>query len=130
MMATLPDSQITVGPRSAPVPDPAHGARDLAHAFDRAHHDRGCDERRDVASSADDVRALREAVRAFVEAERADGSAPEYVLAMIKRATRPCLFDGADEARGDRLQTLILREFLASYYDVEAPSAPEPTVRE
>jgi hypothetical protein len=132
MIGSLPTSQTAVGTR--PASDPTSGTSGLAHAFDRAHHNTGCGERRhagaSATASADNVSELAGAVRDFVTAGRADGSPPERILATIKRVTRPCLFDGADEARGDRLQTLILREFLTSYYDVEAAATPVPTASE
>ncbi len=110
---------------------PASGTKELAHAFDRAHHNLACAGVRSAASfvdpSSDVVSGLTGAVRAFVVAGRAEGSPPERILATIKRVTRPCLFEGADEVRGDRLQALILREFLASYYDVAPYVTPELT---
>jgi hypothetical protein len=50
------------------------------------------------------------------------------VLARIKSVLPPSFVPGADEARGDRLQALILREFLASYYGAMtlAPPAARP----
>ena len=118
-----------------PAPEPASGTSELARAFDRAHHHTGCTDRlqRDfsrVEPSTDGASQLADAVRAFVAAGRADGSPPERVLATIKRVTYPCLFDGADEVRGDRLQALVLREFLTAYYDVGAAATLEPTAPE
>jgi hypothetical protein len=110
---------------------PASGTTELAHAFDRAHHNLGCTGRQhadsfvDLSSAA--VTELTEAVRAFVSARRADGSPPERILATIKSVTRPCLVEGVDEVRGDRLQAIVLHEFLASYYDVATPVMPEPS---
>jgi hypothetical protein len=117
------------------LPAPAPGTSELAHAFDRAHHHPGCTDGLQSHSSSpepstDGISRLAGAVRDFVAAGRADGSPPERILAAIKRVTRPCLFDGADAVRGDRLQALVLREFLASYYDVGAVAIPEPTALE
>ena len=109
---------------------PASGTTDLAHAFDRAHHNLGCNGREHADSFVDRssaaVTGLTDAVRAFVSARRADGSPPERILATIKSVTRPCLFEGVDEVRGDRLQAIVLHEFLTSYYDIAAPVMPEP----
>jgi len=114
--------------------DPASGMMELAHAFDRACHNLGCTGRLDAGSFVDPltdaVGELAGAVRAFVSARRAEGSPPERILATIKGVTRPCQFDGADEVRGDRLQTLILREFLTSYYDAATIATPALTARE
>jgi hypothetical protein len=110
------------------------GTSELARTFDRALHGTGRTERppEDASPdpSIDSISELTGAVRDFVAAKRAAGSPPERVLATIKRVTLPCLFDGADEARGDRLQALILREFLSSYYDVPSSHAPVLVVPE
>jgi hypothetical protein len=121
--------------RTPAAPEPASGTSELARAFDRAHHHTGCTDwlQRDsswVEPSTDGVSRLTEAVRAFVAVGRADGSPPERLLATIKRVTRPCLFDGADAVRGDRLQALVLREFLTAYYDVGAAATLEPAAPE
>jgi hypothetical protein len=68
---------------------------------------------------------LVHAVHAFVRAWRADRVPPERVLAAIKGVTRSCTFPCIDPSRADRLQALVLREFLVSYYDIAAP-APLP----
>ena len=128
MIGSLPNQPNATRPRPA---DPAAGTSELAHAFDRAHHHTGGADWLHTGPSAEPstegVSELAGAVRDFVAAERAEGSPPERVLATIKRVTRPCLFDGADEVRGDRLQALILREFLTSYYDAGSAATPEPT---
>lgn len=103
------------GPR--PASDPVAGTIELAHAFVRAQQETGGIERSGV-SSTDGWAELSGAVRVFVVAQRADGSPPERILAVIKSVTRRCFDDDVDEVHGDRLQTLILREFLTSYYDV------------
>ena len=132
MDGSLSTAQIEAGVPHAP--EPASGTMELAHAFDRAHHNLGCTGRRNADSladaSSDAVTALTAAVRTFVSARRADGSPPERILATIKGVTHPCLFDGADEVRGDRLQAIILREFLTSYYDVRPCDAARLTVGE
>ena len=131
-IGSLADQPTTA--RTASASDPASGTSELAHAFDRAHRYMGCTDWRhtdsSVEPSTDGASQLVGAVRDFVAAGRADGSPPERILAAIKRVTRPCLFDGADAVRGDRLQALVLREFLASYYDVGAVAIPEPTALE
>ena len=128
MTGSLPDIEIAATVR--PASNSTSGTGELAHAFDRAHHETGCIDRLHadprLNQSPDGVSELAGAVRDFVAAGRADGSPPERILATIKHVTRPCLFDGADEVRGDRLQALILREFLTSYYDVSAAAVPEP----
>ena len=110
------------------------GTSELARTFDRAHHGMGLTawlpEDASPDPSIDCISELTGAVRDFVAARRAAGSPPERILATIKRVTVPCLFDGADEARGDRLQVLILREFLSSYYDAPSSHAPVPVVPE
>ena len=110
------------------------GTNELARTFDRALHGTGRTERlpEDTApdSSIDGISELAGAVRDFVAAKRAAGSPPERILATIKRVTLPCLYDGADEARGDRLQVLMLREFLSSYYDAPSSHAPALVVPE
>jgi hypothetical protein len=99
---------------------------ELARAFDTAQRDVTCTQLNATAEpSTDDCAELAGAVRAFVVARRADGSPPERVLAVIKSVTSPYFVDGVDEVHGDRLQALILREFLTSFYDV-APIAPAP----
>ena len=132
MTGSHPDIAIAAGAR--PASHPACGTGELAHAFDRAHHNAGRIDRLHSDSpmrpSPDGVSELVEAVRDFVTARRADGSPPERILATIKRVTRPCLFDGADEVRGDRLQALILREFLTSYYDGGSTAVLEPAAHE
>lgn len=129
MIGSLSTPQIEAGARHAS--DPASAMTELAHAFDRAHHNLGCTGGRNAGSSVDPasdvVSELTGAVRAFVAARRADGSPPERILATIKGVTRPCLFDGADEVRGDRLQAIILREFLTSFYDVAPYDDARPT---
>lgn len=112
-------------PSAGPFPasEPTTETSELARAFEKAQHDTDCIEsgtRPD--SQADDCAELTGAVRAFAAAGRADGSPPERVLAGIKSVTRPCFVDGIDEVHGDRLQTLILREFLTTYYDAAAPA--------
>ena len=133
MTGSLPRIEIAASVR--PGSHPASGTGALAHAFDRALHDTGCvddglqaDSR--MNPSPDGVSELAGAVRDFVAAGRADESPPERILATIKRVTRPCIFDGADEVRGDRLQALIMSEFLASYYDVAPAAVPDPTAHE
>ena len=132
MIGSLATAQSEAGARHAQ--HPASGTMELAHAFDRAHHNLGCAGGRDAASfvdpSSDVVSELTGAVHAFVSARRADGSPPERILATIKGVTRPCLFDGADEVRGDRLQTLILQEFLTSYYGAATIATPVLTAPE
>ncbi len=59
---------------------PASETMELAHAFDRAHHNQDCTGKRRADSfvdpSSDEMTALSVAVRAFVSARRADGSPP------------------------------------------------------
>jgi hypothetical protein len=102
---------------------------ELAQAFDRAQQDSGCSERSSVLET-DGCAELAGAVRAFVVTGRAEGSPPERVLAVIKSVTRPYFADGVDEVHGDRLQSLILREFIASYYDVTMPAHRAPQASE
>lgn len=126
--------EIAIADSARAASHPVSGTDELAHAFDCAHHYTGRMDRLHSDSrmnpSPDVVSELAEAVRDFVTARRADGSPPERILATIKRVTRPSLFDGADEVRGDRLQALILQEFLTSYYDVGTTALPGPAVPE
>jgi hypothetical protein len=111
------------GAGNGPASEPATGTSELARAFENAQHDTDCIESRTGAdSAAADCAELTGAVRAFAAAGRADGSPPERVLASIKSVTRPYFVRGIDEVHGDRLQTLILREFLTTYYDAAAPA--------
>jgi hypothetical protein len=117
------------GPR--PPSEPTAESTGLASAFDGALHDGACREPHVAPLAAtDDCSELRGAIHAFVAAERADGAPPERVLADLKRATRPTYIEGGDELHGERLQTLILREFLASYYDVAVTAEPAPEIPE
>ena len=111
-----------------PASDPSTRMNELAQAFDRAQQETGCIERSDVSTGG--CAELAGAVRALVVAGRADGSPPERVLAVIKSVTRPYFVDGVDEVHGDRLQTLILHEFIASYYDLTLPALRVPQVSE
>lgn len=110
------------GARPFPASEPTTETSELARAFENAQHDTDCIESgTDADSQTDDCAELTGAVRAFAAAGRADGSPPERVLASIKSVTRPYVVDGIDEVHGDRLQALILREFLTTYYDAVAP---------
>lgn len=116
-----PNQRPVVAPQSAS--EQTTEMSELARAFDSAQHDSDCIESWTAADSwTDGCAELTDAVRAFVVAGRADGSPPERVLANIKSVTRAYFFHGVDEVHGDRLQTLILREFLATYYDAVAPA--------
>ena len=96
---------------------------ELARAFENAQRDTDCmGSGPATGASPDDCAELTGAVRAVAVAGRADGSPPERVLASIKSVTRPYFADGVDEVHGDRLQALILREFLRTYYDTAAPA--------
>ncbi|HEU4720368.1 MAG TPA: hypothetical protein VFS59_03325 [Gemmatimonadaceae bacterium] len=121
-----PNLAPVVGPH--PASDPITRMSELAHAFDRAQQETGCIERSDASTGG--CAELAGAVRALVVAGRADGSPPERVLAVIKSATRPYFVDGVDEVHGDRLQTLILRQFIASYYDLTLPDLRMPRASE
>src|SRR5688500_15614149 len=119
------------GARPFPASEPTTETSELARAFENAQHDTDCIESGTGADSQiDDCAELTGAVRAFAAAGRADGSPPERVLASIKSVTRPYFVDGIDEVHGDRLQALILREFLTTYYDAtaSAEAAVQPPV--
>ena len=104
---------------------------ELASAFHSAQHAGACREPHvEPHPASDDCSELRDAIHAFVAAERAGGAPPERVLADIKRATRPAYVEGGDGLHGDRLQTLVMREFLASYYDAAGSVEPAPENRE
>lgn len=109
--------------------DPITRTSALAQAFDRAQQESGCLERSQT-STTEWCAELADAVRAFVVAGRAHGSPPERVLAVIKTVTRPYFSDSIDEVHGDRLQSLILREFIASYYDLTMPAQRMPQAPE
>jgi hypothetical protein len=105
-------------------PDPTGSrseATGLALAFDGAQRASTRTEWMAARSSTDPFPELVCAVRAFVRASRADGVAPERVLAAMKGVTRSCGFVSVDGSRADRLQDLVLREFLVTYYDIAAP---------
>lgn len=105
-------------------PDPTDSqgeATGLARAFDGAQRASTRTEWAAVRASSDPFPELGCAVRAFVRARRADGFPPERVLAAMKDVTRSCTFVCIDGSRADRLQDLVLREFLVTYYDIAAP---------
>ena len=99
----------------------------LAVAFDDAQRAPIRTEWMAARDSTDPFPALVRAVHAFVRGCRADRLPPERVLAALKGVTRSCRFAGVDGSRVDRLQALVLREFLVTYYDIAAPGllAPE-----
>jgi hypothetical protein len=108
------------------VPSPRNATAEeaeLARAYDRARRQAGGFDRLAVDRVPDSVHALAEAVRAFVLAGRADGSPPERVFATIKSVLRPSGSPTLDERHGERLQAVVMREFLASYYDAPASVA-------
>jgi hypothetical protein len=106
-------------PGGEPGPTGSQGeATGLARAFDGAQR---ATEWAAARASTDPFPELGCAVRAFVRARRADGFPPERVLAAMKGVTRSCTFVTADGARADRLQGLLLREFLIAYYDIAPP---------
>ena len=122
----LHDPSIESGPPadSGGEPDPTGSqgeATGLARAFDGAQRASTRTEWAAARASTDPFPELGCAVRAFVRARRADGFPPERVLAAMKGVTRSCTFVTADGARADRLQGLLLREFLIAYYDIAAP---------
>jgi hypothetical protein len=100
---------------------------ELTSAFHSAQHDGACREPQvALLPSSDDCSQLRGAIHAFVAVGRSSGAPPERVLADLKRATRPTYVEDDDGLHGERLQTLVIREFLASYYAI-AVSAAEPS---
>lgn len=110
---------------SEPDPTASRGeATELAHVFDSAQRAPARTEWLAERSATDAFPDLMRAVREFVVAHRADGSPPERVLAAMKRVTRACTFVCVDESRCDRLQHVVLSEFLATYYDVVAAAHP------
>ena len=114
----VPISRPSVSPQLPSTKGSTAEGTELARAYDRAMHwptvDRG----------PDSFGELADAVRAFVLARRAVESPPERVLATIKSVLRPGAVPRLDEARGDRLQALILREFLTSYYGATTSAPP------
>jgi hypothetical protein len=116
---------------AARVSVPAVPTTELASAFHSAQHDGACREPHVAPlASSDDCSELRDAIHAFVAVGRAAGAPPERVLVDLKRETRPAYVEGGDGLHGDRLQTLVMREFLASYYDAAASVEPAPEIRE
>ena len=97
-------------------------ATSLALAFDGAQRAPARTEWMAAQSATDPFPELMCAVREFVRARRADGFPPERVLATMKGVTHSCTFVCVDGSRADRLQALVLREFLVSYYDIAAPA--------
>jgi hypothetical protein len=112
-------------PSDAGVEPEATGARGeatgLAQAFDGAQRASPRTEWMAARASTDPFPELVRAVHAFVRACRADEVPPERVLAAMKAVTRSCTFVCADGSRDVRLQDLVLREFLVTYYDIAAP---------
>jgi hypothetical protein len=98
-------------------------ATELARAYHRAREQAGGLDRLAVDREPDRFHALAGAVREFVLAERAEGSPPERVLATIKRVLRPSASPTVDDRHGERLQAVVMREFLASYYAAPASVA-------
>jgi hypothetical protein len=130
----LRDASIVARPPADPGSQPdlttSQGeARSLVRAFATAQRAPARAERMADCSAIDAFPELTQAVREFVAARRADGSPPERVLATMKELTRGCSVVCIDESRADRLQLLLLREFLATYYEIPAPS-PLPEVPE
>jgi hypothetical protein len=108
------------------VPGTTHttvDAPELARAYHRAREQAGGLDRLAVDRVPESIHALAGAVRAFVHAERTDGAPPERVLATMKRVLRPSDSPAVDERHGERLQAVVMREFLASYYAAPAPVA-------
>lgn len=97
-------------------------ATGLARAFDGAQRASTRTEWMATRASTDPFPELVRAVHAFVRACRADGFPPERVLAAMKGVTHSCTFVCVDGSRADRLQDLVLREFLTTYYDIAAPA--------
>jgi hypothetical protein len=102
----------------------------LARAYDHASRHSGRNESPSADRPPESFRVLAGAVRAFVVAGRAEGSPPERVLAAMKHLLRSRQGPQADDARGDRLRSLILREFLESYYDAPAAASRVPSAIE
>ena len=106
-----------------PHPTGSRGeATGLARAFDGAQRASARFEWMAAHESTVPVPELVHAVHAFVRAGRADSVSPERVLAAIKGVTRSRTFASVDPSCADRLQALVLREFLVSYYDIPAPA--------
>jgi hypothetical protein len=101
---------------------PRHDVTGLARAFAGAQRTSIRVEETAARASISPFPELVRAVHEFVRARRADSAPPERVLAAIKGVTRACTADCVDESRVDRLQDLVLREFLVSYYDIAAPA--------
>jgi hypothetical protein len=117
------DSRPPADAGAEPAPTDSRGeATDLARAFDGAQRALPRTEWMAARSATDPFPDLVHAVHAFVRACRAEGVRPERVLAEMKGVTRSCTFVCADGSRADRLQALVLREFLVTYYDVAAPA--------
>ena len=103
-------------------PAPRDDVTGLARAFDGAQRTSIRIEEMAARASTSPFPDLVRAVHEFVRARRADSAPPERVLAAIKGVARACTADCVDESRVDRLQDLVLREFLVSYYDIAAPA--------
>ena len=116
-------SRLPADAEGEPEPTGSRGeATGLARAFDGAQRAAPRTEWMAARSASDPFPDLACAVRAVVRARRADGISPERVLAAMKGVTRSCTFVCVDGSRADRLQALVLREFLTTYYDIAAPA--------
>jgi len=116
------DSRPPADAGGAPDRPGSRDATGLARAFDGAQRASPRTEWMAARTATDPFPDLVHAVHAFVRACRAEGVPPERVLAEMKAVTSSCPFVCADGSRADRLQGLVLREFLVTYYDVATPA--------
>ena len=116
------DSRPPADAGGAPDRPSSRDATGLALAFDDAQRASPRTEWMAARSATDPFPDLVHAVHAFVRACHAEGVPPERVLAEMKGVTSSCTFVCTDGSRADRLQDLVLREFLVTYYDIAAPA--------